>query len=104
MAKDTITFDLEDYGLLWHTGHEIKPDDKEELFLNHFEHQRGQKDLNDLKWLHWVGESALTALTAYKILKQNNYKVGLFWDVAPINDDPDCLECWGFVLASDFTK
>ena len=49
MTKDTITFDLEDYGLLWHTGCEIKPDDKE-LFLNHFEHQRGQKDLNNLTW------------------------------------------------------
>jgi hypothetical protein len=98
-----INFDLKDFDRLWSTGTEIKRN--EPWFLEsfprwRFEYIKGRKTLTGLTWFYWIGESDLQALVAYKILVGNKYKVGLFWDTAPVNSNLNA-QPWGYVIATN---
>ena len=101
-----MQFDLKDFDSLWHTGCEIKHKATwfpESFPLWRLEPMRGRKTLKGLTWFYWTGESELQALVAYKILKGANYKAGLFWDTAHINEKGDG-ECWGHLIATDYLR
>lgn len=101
-----VQFDLKDFDSLWNTGCEIKHKATwfpESFPLWRLEPMRGRKTLKGLTWFYWTGESELQALVAYKILKGANYKAGLFWDCAQINEKPESPP-WGFVIATNYTR
>lgn len=101
-----IQFEIKDFDSLWNTGSEIKQDAPwfpESFPRWRLEPVRGRKTLKGLTWFYWTGESELQALVAYKILLGANYKAGLFWDSAQINENPDSLT-WQYVIATNYTR
>ncbi len=96
-----ISLDISDFGTLWHTA--CKGLDLEG---GRFEHMKG-KPLHIMpfstSYFYWLGNNDLQALAALQLLTQSGYKAGLFWDTAPINDDPDDYTPWGYVIITELS-
>jgi len=99
-----IEFNLCDFDMFWHTGAEIKRDEKwfnESFPAWRLEPMKGQKTLESLTNFYWVGDNKIQALVAYKLLKNTGYKVGLFWDTA---EHQISGEFWGCVIATNYKQ